>query len=262
MRPDLKNDNALIVGVGPGIGRAIAHALAEAGATVAIAGRDGVRLKATAADLAEETGRRIEPIPADISSPQGCRSLIEATVEALGVIDILVTVAAAGNGFRNFEDDDWDRWRQGFDVNVIGAMELGRLAAASMRNRGGGSIVYISTLATRQLAVGSGAYASTKLAGTAAAKMMAKEYGRDGVRVNIVTPGYVAGERLDAMFERQAAEGDRSAEEIAAGVAERTSLGRLVEDVEIARAVRFLASSEASGITGVDLPVTAGMDPL
>lgn len=262
MTNDLDGRIALVVGVGPGIGRATARALAEAGADVAIAARDGDRLSAIATELVETTGRRIEPIVADIASPEGCRSLVDSAIDRFGGIDVLVTVATAGAGNRSFDDVDWDLWQKGFDINVVAAMELARLAARSMRGRGGGSIVYISTLATRQHAVGSGAYAATKLAGTAAAKTMAKEYGADGIRVNIVTPGYVDGERLDAMFERQAEGGSRNAEELAARAAGRSALGRFVRDTEIAEAVRFLASPRSSGITGVDLAVTAGIDPL
>lgn len=262
MTTDMEGRVALVVGVGPGIGRACAVALAEAGADVAIAARDGVRLREIAGEVAKDTGRRVEPFAADIATVDGCADLVDRVVEAFGGIDVLTTVAAAGSGHHPFDAVDWDHWRHGFQINVVSAMELARLAAASMRGRGGGSIVYISTLATKQHTAGSGAYAATKLAGVTAAKTMAKEFGRDGVRVNVVTPGFVAGERLDAMFERQAAERDRSADELAARAAGLTALGRLVEDVEIARAVRFLASDEASGITGVELPVTAGIDPL
>lgn len=262
MIADLTGKVALIVGVGPGIGSATAHALAEAGADVAIAARDGQRLAAIATDVAAATGRRIEPFAADIATTDGCADLVAAVETTFGGLDVLVTVAAAGSGYRPFDDVDWDLWRRGFEINVVSAMELSRRAARSMRERGGGSIVYISTLATKQHTAGSGAYAATKLAGMAAAKTMAKEYGRDGIRVNIVTPGFVAGEKLDAMFERQAEAQGRNAADLAAKAARRTSLGRFVEDVEIARAVRFLASPEASGITGVELPVTAGIDPL
>lgn len=262
MTTTLQDKTALVVGVGPGIGRATAAALAEAGADVAIAARSHDRLAEIATELARDTDRRIEPITADIATPEGRRALVDATEDALGGIDVLVTVATAGSGNGSFEDPDWDLWRHGFEINVIATMELARLVATSMRSRGGGSIVYVSTLATRQHVPRNGAYAATKQAGVTAAKTMAREFGPDGIRVNVVTPGYVAGERLSAMFERQAESSPRSAEELAAREARRAALGRFVEDTEIARTVRFLASPESSGITGVDIPVTAGIDPL
>lgn len=262
MTTDLTGKKAVVVGVGPGIGRATTRVLAEAGADVAIVAREGSRLTDIAAEIGEATGRRIEPVPADISSDEGRRDLIASVEGLFGGIDALATIAAAGSGNGWLDEADWDLWRLGFEINVVAAMDLARRAAVSMRARGGGSIVYVSTLATRLHMPGGGAYGATKLAGVTAAKTMAKEFGRDGIRVNVVTPGYVAGERLSAMFERQAEGSDRSAQELADRAAGRSALGRFVEDVEIARAVRFLLSPESDGITGVDLPVTAGADPL
>lgn len=262
IRGELDGRTALVVGVGPGIGRACVEALAGAGADVAIAARDAERLRSTAEELTAATGRRIEPIACDVSTVEGCRSLVGTAVERLGGIDIVTMVATAGSGADPLSDPNWDHWRRGFEVNVVGALEIARAASASMRSRGGGSVVYVSTLATRLMPEGMAAYSATKQAGVTAAKTMAKEYGRHGIRVNVVTPGYVAGERLDAMFERVGREEGRSADEVASEIASRTALRRLVTAEDIARTVLFLAGPASSGVTGAEIPVTGGMDPL
>lgn len=253
---------AIVVGAGPGIGRACALALARDGFDVVVAARREGPLTALAAEVAGLTGRRVEAVVTDLADAGSCRDLVAAALARFGRVDALVTVATAGGGRTPLDRTDWDDWRHAFEVNVVGTMEVSRSAGRAMAERGGGAIVHIGTFGTHSLPPRQAAYTATKQAALAASKTLAKELGPSGVRVNVVTPGYVTGEPLDALF---ASVADRSGEPVAA-VSERfastAALRRHVEPEDIAATVAFLCSDASRGITGVEIPVTAGQHPL
>lgn len=253
---------AMVVGAGPGIGRACALAFALAGADVVVAARRAEPLEALATEVAELTGRRVEPVVADLSDTTSCVALVDAAVERLGGVDALVTVATAGGGQVAVEDADWDLWRRAFEVNVIGTMEVSRAAARSMAGRGGGSIVHVGTFGTHALPPRQAAYTSTKQAALSASKTLAKEVGPAGTRVNMVTPGYVEGENLDQLFQSVADRSGESLAEVSTRMARTAALRRHVTPEDIAETVLFLCSDRGRGITGVEIPVTAGQHPL
>ncbi len=143
-------------------------------------------------------------------------------------------------------------------MNVIGTMELSRLAAHAMTPNPGGSIVQIGTIGTRALPPGRGRYTATKSAMVAASLTLAKELGRAHVRVNIVTPGFVTGAPLDAMIDSIATRTGESADEVSTRMAAGASLRRHVDPADVAEAVVFLAGPGGRNITGIELPVTAG----
>jgi 3-oxoacyl-[acyl-carrier protein] reductase len=250
------------VGAGPGVGRACALGFARAGADVVVAARRDDPLRDLAAQVATESGRRVEPLVADLSDPASCSRLVESTVELLGGVDALACVAASGAGRSPIDDADWDDWRAAYEVNVLGTLEVSRHAARSMAARGGGSIVHIGSLGARSLPPGLGAYSATKQAGLAAAKTLAKELGPSGVRVNIVTPGYTTGADLDRLLAAMAQRQGRAVDAVSAQLASTAALGRHVDPDDIAAAVVFLCSDAARSITGAELPVTAGQPPL
>ena len=249
----------LIVGAGPGTGRACAVKMAEAGADIALAARDETRLTALAAEIAGLTGRRVISVPADLADVESCRHVVEATVEEFGRIDMVVNVATLSGGRMPVADLDWDVYREALDVNVVGTIEISRTAAGYMsRQETGGSIVQISTLNTHALLTHMAAYSSTKLAMVAISKVLAKELGPQGVRVNIVAPGYTETAPLTAYFERTAERLGKTPEEVSAQASAGAALRRHVTPDDIAAAVVFLSSPAARNITGVELPVDAG----
>jgi len=259
---DMQGKTALVVGAGPGIGRACALAFAEAGADVVVAARRQEPLEALAAELAERSGRRIEPVAADLSDLGSCVALADAATERLGGIDALVTVATAGGGQVAVDDADWDMWRRAFEVNVIGTFEISRLAARSMAARGGGSIVHVSTFGTHALPPKQAAYTSTKQAAMTASLTLAKELGPAGIRVNVVTPGYTTGDNLDALFQSVADRTGESPDVVSQRFARTAALRQHVDPEDIAAAVLFLSSDASRRITGVEIPVTGGQHPL
>jgi NAD(P)-dependent dehydrogenase (short-subunit alcohol dehydrogenase family) len=157
------------------------------------------------------------------------------------------------------DEADWASWRHAFEVNVVGTLELSRLAARSMAENGGGSIVQVGTFGTHALPPGRARYTATKAAMVSASLTLAKELGPSNVRVNVVTPGFVSGPALDSMVDATAARTGRPATDVARGFGASAALGRHVEPADVAAAVAFLAGPGARHITGIELPVTAGL---
>lgn len=254
----LRDRVALVTGAGPGIGRATALAFAQDGADVVVAARRAEPLEALAQEVAAATGRRVLAIPTDITDLDACARLVERTVAELGRLDVLVNVATASFPRAPISEMDWSEYPRSVDLNVIGTMKLCGEAAKRMASGGGGSIINIGTLATTALQPKNGAYTSTKLAMIGLSKTLAKEVGRDGIRVNIVTPGYTTGEPLDALFEQMGASAGISGAEMSEKVARSAELKRHVDPEDIAEACLFLGSDRGRNVTGVELHVTAG----
>jgi NAD(P)-dependent dehydrogenase (short-subunit alcohol dehydrogenase family) len=180
----------------------------------------------------------------------------------MGGIDVLVCVATAGGGQIPMDEVDWEVWQRAWQVNVLGTFEVSRLAARSMAERGGGAIVHTGTFGTHSLPARQAAYTSTKQAALSASKTLAKEVGPKGVRVNTVTPGYTTGDDLDGLFRQVGERTGETLEEVSARMAKTAALRRHVTPEDIAETVLFLCSDRGKGITGVEIPVTAGQHPL
>jgi NAD(P)-dependent dehydrogenase (short-subunit alcohol dehydrogenase family) len=256
----LRGLTAIVAGAGPGIGRACATALRREGADVVVAARDPARLDAMSSEMlaAAPSELQLLPITFDFADLDSCRALVDQTLDRLGRIDVLVNVATAGGETTAVTEGEWESWRRAFEVNVIGTMELSRLAAKAMTANPGGSVIQIGTIGTRALPPGRSRYTATKSAMVTASLTMAKELGRSHVRVNVVTPGFTTGAPLTAMMESIAARTGETGDEVSARVAAGASLRRHVDPADVAEAVVFLAGPGARNITGVELPVTAG----
>ncbi len=256
----LRGMTAIVAGAGPGIGRACAAALRREGADVVVGARDAVRLQAMASEMlaAVPPGAQLLPLAFDFADLASCQALVEETLDRFGRIDVLVNVATAGGETSAVAEGEWESWRRAFEVNVIGTMELSRLAAKAMSANPGGSIVQVGTIGTQALPPGRARYTATKSAMVTASLTMAKELGRSHVRVNVVTPGFVTGAPLTAMIDSIATRAGASADEVSARLAAGASLRRHVDPADVAAAVVFLAGPGARNITGIELPVTAG----
>ena len=258
---------AVVAGAGPGIGKACAVALRQAGADVVVAARDATRLDALAAEVGAGApdsgpGPQVVPLTFDFGDLLSCRTLIDRTLDRLGRLDMLVNVATTGGEHTLIDEDEgeWESWRRAFEVNVVGTMELSRLAARAMTKNQppGGSITQIGTIGTRALPTGRARYTATKQAMVMASLTLAKELGRANVRVNVVTPGFTTGEPLSAMIGSIATRTGESADDVSTRMAAGAALRRHVDPQDVAAAVVFLAGPGARNITGVELPVTAG----
>ena len=248
---------AIVSGIGPGMGRDISLALAREGADVVLAARGADKLEAVAADV-RARGRRALCVPTDIASAADCRRLVEAAQREFGRIDVLVNNAFKGGLEPLMADASVDEWRKIFDVNVFGSLQLTQAVIPHMRNQRGGSIVFINSMSMRIIEPKFGGYAASKGALLIAAQTLAKELGRDKIRVNTVVPGYIWGPALQGYFKLLAQQQHTTPEAVYDEIAARTALNHIPTSEEIADAVIFFASDLSRVITGQALDVNGG----
>ena len=236
---------ALVTGAGKGIGAAIAVALAEAGADVALVARTPADLEAVAAEVASR-GHQALVLPADVSDLGGLAALVETTVDRLGGLDILVN-NAGGSVSAPFLDTTVDQLQRSLNFNVVSPFELSRLAAPHLLARGGGVIINIGSVAGQKATRGSFTHSLTKSALGQLTRLMAVELA-PRIRVNAVLPGAVETDAL-RWFLSQQAPGVREA------MIARTPMRRNGTPDDIAAAVLYLASPAAAWVTGKLLEV-------
>ncbi len=181
---------AIVSGVGPGLGRHVALALAREGAHVVLAARTAARLEEVAAEV-QSAGRRALCIPTDIASREQCERLAAAAQQGFGRIDVLVHNAFRGGPEPPAAEADLEDWRKTFEINVFGSMLLTQAVVPHMREAGGGSIVFVNSMSMRVIQPGFGGYAASKGALMVVAQTLAKELGPYRIRVNSVVPGYI-----------------------------------------------------------------------
>jgi len=246
----------IVSGIGPGLGRAIALALAREGTDVVLAARTAPALEDVAAEV-RAAGRRALAVPTDVTRPEQCRQLAEAAHDAFGRIDVLVNNAFRSGPYEPVEQASLEDWRKVFDVNLFGTLALCQAVIPFMKARGG-SIVMINSMSMRVIEPRFGGYAASKGALLTAAQTMAKELGASGIRVNSVVPGYIWGPALERYFADLARQRGTTPEAVYAEVASRTALGRIPTSEDVAAAVVFFASDLSRAVTGQALDVNAG----
>jgi NAD(P)-dependent dehydrogenase (short-subunit alcohol dehydrogenase family) len=246
MRERFHGKVALVTGAGTGIGRAIAQRLAAEGADVVIVGRT----EATLVEVANDR-ENITFVAADICEQEEVRLLVAEVLRRHGTIDVVVNNAGVSNLTAVAETDllelDWI-----FDLNVRGLVDL-TLATLPAIKAAKGNIVNVASSILRRAVPLMSIYAASKGAVASYSRALAKELGRDGVRVNVVNPGAIE----TAMHDRNTPS-DTAMEAHLAGLVRMTSLDRLGSPDEVAAAVAFIASDEASFITGAELAVDGG----
>lgn len=249
---------SIISGVGPGLGQELAYVFAREGSDVVLAARTESKLQQVAEQIARQwPGRRALVCPTDISDPDQAQRLVDATIAEFGRIDCLINSAFLPPAFTMFTDADLSNWRKAYDVTVFGTLDLTQRVARQMQTAGRGSIVFINSMIQRKPLPAQSGYASSKGALTAAARMLAKELGPSGIRVNTASMGWMWGPPVEMYVDFSVASG-RSREEVIAEITKDIPLGIIPDDAECANAVAFLASDYASVITGADLNVNGG----
>ncbi|MBM3261838.1 MAG: SDR family oxidoreductase [candidate division Zixibacteria bacterium] len=243
----LKDKVALVTGSSRGIGRAIALGLADEGCHVSLCARGEETLKQTAAEVGVK-GVETLATPADVTRPEEVERVVAATLARWGRIDVLVN-NVGGSKWTPFENVPDEEWMDIFNLNLFAAVRMTRAALASMKTRGSGSIITISSIFGRESG-GPVTYNATKAAEISMGKMLAKELAKTGIRVNTVAPGSVIfpggnwQKRLDA-----------DPEGIRQFVEREIPCGRFGTPEEIANVVVFLASDRASWVNGACINV-------
>lgn len=244
---DLSGKIALVTGGGRGIGAATAKMLAKAGAHVVITYRSNAdAAKATVAAI-ESEGGKAEAVAFDVGDPEAVDEAIGAIIKRLGGLDILVNNAgiALDQLLLRIKPDEIDKT---FATNVAGAIYCAKSAIRPMMKARKGRIINLSSVVGESGNAGQAVYSASKAALIGLTKTLAREYASRGVTVNAVAPGYIETEMTSDLPEKAKA-----------AIVEQTPLGRVGSPEEVAAAILFLASEEASYITGQVLRVNGGM---
>jgi NAD(P)-dependent dehydrogenase (short-subunit alcohol dehydrogenase family) len=248
---DLAGKVAIVTGSTKGIGRAVASCLASAGAQVVVSSRSQHEC-----DHVAEVLRLGSPVAAhygvrcDVGDTDSIRALVEQVTKRSGGVDILVCNAARMPRLVPFGDTPDEEFLAQFDTNVVKTLRLCLLCAASMKQRGGGSIVVIGSRTGLVPAPQQLAYSCAKAAETHLARNLAAHLAADNVRVNCIAPGLIRSDSSSVVFDNPAA---------LAAFSRDIPLRRGGEPHEIGGAVVFLASAAAGYVTGVTLPVDGGV---
>jgi len=262
MEINLKNKVALVTGGSKGIGRGAAEALAAAGATVVICARDREELRATAGEITEKTGQKVIPIPADVTDQAEVRQLLERVKQEAGDIDILVNNAGGIGQTGNFEDIGEEVYMSLYDLNVVSMVRLMKAVLPAMKQKRWGRIINLSSENGLQPYPDMIPYDLTKAAIINLSKAVSKTVGAYNILVNTVSPAFITTPLVENMMQEQAKSKGISKEAAAQEFLRENRpdivLQRPGTIEEVGAAVVFLASEQASFITGTNLRVDGG----
>jgi NAD(P)-dependent dehydrogenase (short-subunit alcohol dehydrogenase family) len=247
---DLSGKSAIITGSSRGIGRAIAEAMADAGAKVTISSRKPGPCQEVAAGINEKHGDGTAiAVPANISSKDELQAMVDATNKAFGKVDIVVCNAAANPYYGPMEGITDDQFEKVLQNNIISNHWLIQMCMPQMRERKDGAIILVSSVGGLRGSPIIGAYNISKAADFQLARNLATEYGKDNIRVNCIAPGLI---RTD--FARALWEDPKNLKSALSG----TPMARIGEPEEIAGAAVYLASKAGAYMTGQMMVVDGG----
>ena len=241
----LAGRRALVTGASSGLGEAVARELAALGAAVAVTARRAERLGALAAEI-ERVGGRCIAVPGDLAGEESCRAVVDGAAFRLGGLDVLVNNAGVGE-----DEPSVAGYERTLDFNLVTPYACAMTAYEHMRRGGYGKIVNVASVYafTSSPFKKATAYSASKAGLLGMTRDLASQWGKDGIRVNAVAPGYFVSEMTEGLLAGSA---------VAAYVAERSALGRMATAAEVSHAVAYLCMPASDYVTGATLVVDGG----
>jgi NAD(P)-dependent dehydrogenase (short-subunit alcohol dehydrogenase family) len=262
MELGLKDKIVLVTGASKGIGKAIAAGFATEGSKVVITARGKEELRQAARHIGQSTGAEVIGVAADMSKAADIARTVEEVVKRFGTVHVLVNNAGGVGAFAAFQDLTDDDWLDIMNLNLLSAVRATRAVVPYMQKQKWGRIINISSESGTQPDAFMPHYNASKAAMNNLTKSLSKAYATDGILVNTVSPAFIMTPLVAEMLQKMAKEQGASPEQVAAQFLQKNrphiELKRPGESAEVASAVLYLASEQASFITGANLRVDGG----
>ena len=252
----LAGKRAIVTGASRGIGRAVALALARAGANVAVTARTREDIERLAQEI-EALGRRALAMPCDVTEPEQVTRMAAAFIDGLGGVDILVNNAGA-SGSHTFVDHPDELWQRMLAINLTGVYYVTRALVPRMIEQRSGRIITVASVAARAGGRYIAAYTASKHGVLGLTRALAAELVEYGITANAICPGYVDSPMTDANVAFMAARTGHSPDEIRRQLEQRNPQHRLIDPEEVANVAVFLALDASKGINGQAINVDGG----
>jgi len=258
MDTGLKNRVAIVAASSQGIGRATAEAFAAEGCRLAMCARNREALQTAAEKIQKQSNAEVLAEPLDVTDASAVHRFVETVVNRFGGVDICVT-NAGGPPAKGFLAASLDDWRNAVELNFLSTVYFAREVIPHMQRKSWGRIITITSITTKQPVADLVLSNAVRAAVVGLVKSLANEFGKDGILVNNVGPGYTATDRLKDLAKSRSVAMGKSEDEIFQGWAVEAPLKRLGEPREVAEAIVWLASERASYITGQTILVDGGL---
>lgn len=258
METGLKNRVAIVAASSQGLGKATAEALAAEGCRLAICARNRETINAVAEKLRSQYKAEVLAEPFDVTDAGAVREFVSAVVKQFGSADICVT-NAGGPPAKGFLATTIDEWKRAIDMNFMSTVYFAHQVIPHMQKKKWGRIITITSITTKQPVADLVYSNAVRAAVVGLVKSLANEFGKDGILVNNVGPGFTATDRLKELAHARSASLGKSEKETFDGWAADTALKRLGEPRELADTIVWLASERASYVTGQTILVDGGL---
>jgi 3-oxoacyl-[acyl-carrier protein] reductase len=257
MNLGLRNKVAIVAASSQGIGKATAESFAAEGCRVAMCARNADALKSAADEIQKQHGVEVLAEPFDVTDETAVRQFVKAVVDKFGSADICVT-NAGGPPAKGFLAASVDDWRKAIDLNLLSTVYFAREVIPHMQRKRWGRIITITSITTKQPVADLVLSNAVRAGVVGLVKSLANEFGKDGILVNNVGPGFTATDRLKELAKSRSATQGTSEKQVFEGWAVDSAVKRLGEPREVADTIVWLASDRASYITGQTILVDGG----
>jgi len=257
METGLRGRVAIVAASSQGIGRATAETFAAEGCRLAMCARNAPKLEAAADAIRQRFRVDVFAQALDVTDPGAVHSFVGAVVKKFGGVDICVT-NAGGPPAKGFLAASIDEWRKAIDANFLSTVYFAREVIPHMQKKRWGRIITLTSISTKQPVPDLVLSNASRAAVVGLVKSLANEFGKDGILVNNVGPGYTATDRLKELARARSASQNKSEDEIFSAWANDSALKRVGQPSEVADTIVWLASERASYITGQTILVDGG----